>query len=69
MDSNKAITIPMGVHVWLSDKPYPREIVYLGTTLKAIGLGAYPYDCKAKDDYPNAMIYQSETGAWTSLHR
>lgn len=34
------------------------------TEMKAIGRGEFPYDCKSKDKYPNAMIYQDQSGGW-----
>jgi hypothetical protein len=48
-------------------KEYPAEIVCYGKTLKAIGIGKYPYDCISKDKYPNAMIYWSKEAGWTAL--
>ena len=43
---------------------YPRSIVCFGERLHAVGLGAYPYDCRAADLYPDAMIYRGD-GTWT----
>lgn len=36
-------------------------------TMNFVGIGAYPYDCIAKDKYPNDPIYADEFGAWVSL--
>lgn len=44
-------------------------VCFCGVPLVAIGRGAYPYDCIAKDERPNAMIYSAETcghKGWTS---
>ncbi len=32
--------------------------------MRPVGKGAYPYDCKSKDKYPDAMIYQNDKGGW-----
>ena len=32
--------------------------------MRPVGKGAYPYDCKSKDRYPDAMIYQNDKGGW-----
>ena len=33
-----------------------------------IGIGAYPYDCRTKDKYPQSMVYQNSTGGWVGSH-
>lgn len=33
--------------------------------MTAQGIGKYPYECRAKDRYPSAMIYHSAEGGWT----
>lgn len=32
------------------------------------GAGAYPYDCIAKDKYPNSIVYFDNTGGWVPSH-
>ncbi len=44
---------------------HPKIITIYGRTLTAIGHGKYPYDCRLKDEYPTAMIYQGD-GGWCS---
>jgi len=46
------------------DRLLPESFEYMGKTFKAVGRGAYPYECIMKDEHPNAMIYKSETGSW-----
>lgn len=50
------------------DGEYPDTITKYGKTLKAVGLGKYPYDCIAKDKFPNAMIYIGD-GCWDVLQK
>jgi hypothetical protein len=51
-------------HAWtpLKDGDYPEIAVY-GNVLKPVGRGKYPYDCLAKDKWPDAMIYRGD-GCW-----
>lgn len=32
------------------------------------GIGAYPYDCTAKDKHPDSMIYENKSGGWVPSH-
>lgn len=39
--------------------------VHLGERMYPIGIGMYPYDCRAKDKYPGHMVYKTADGsAW-----
>lgn len=49
------------------DGPYPETITRYGKQLHAKGKGEYPYECICKDKYPNAMIYENDSGGWTAL--
>lgn len=46
----------------------PPAISMYGKRLKAIGRGKFPYECRAKDQHPNAMIYFSPDAGWTHEH-
>ena len=37
---------------------------YCGQRLKPVGVGKQPYECAAKDEHPDAMIYMSDGGGW-----
>lgn len=40
-------------------------------TFKPVGIGAYPYECIAKDKHPDSMIYVSEAygNGWIASHQ
>lgn len=40
-------------------------------TFRPVGIGAYPYECIAKDKHPNSMIYVSEAygNGWIASHQ
>lgn len=38
-------------------------------TFRPVGIGAYPYECIAKDKHPNSMIYVSEGNGWIASHQ
>lgn len=46
----------------------PTSIELYGKRLEAIGRGKYPYECRAKDKWPNAMIYYSPDAGWDHEH-
>jgi len=49
-------------------KQYPDAIQYPnGTILYKKGVGLYPYNCKIKDQYPQAMIYENKNGGWSAI--
>jgi hypothetical protein len=33
------------------------EVCWCGANMKPAGRGAYPYNCIARDEYPDAMVY------------
>ncbi len=48
-------------------EPFPQSIMVWGQRYWARGVGAYPYDCIARDNHPHAMIYTNTPdgpGAW-----
>ncbi|MGI4873160.1 MAG: hypothetical protein ACRYFX_18525 [Janthinobacterium lividum] len=51
---------------------YPETVTVDGETLVQAGIGAYPYECRAKDKYPTAMVYKGPN-SWlhsaNPLHR
>lgn len=50
-------------------KQLPSSIVIYGRTMTFAGFGCYPYDCQAKDKWPNAAIYQNiQERTWTHEH-
>ena len=46
----------------------PSSIELYGKRLYAIGRGKYPYDCRAKDEWPDGMIYYSPDAGWDHEH-
>ncbi len=48
----------------------PIKIKFAGETktYRPRGIGAYPYDCRAKDRFPKSMIYENKSGGWVPSH-
>ncbi len=42
----------------------PSAIYYRESRMIAVGRGMFPYECTAKDEHPDAMLYYSQSGGW-----
>ena len=42
----------------------PSAIYYLESRMIAVGRGMFPYECTAKDEHPDAMVYYSQSSGW-----
>lgn len=50
----------------VKNQQLPITCFIFGRTFMQKGIGAYPYECMHKDEHPNAMVYHSDKGGWTT---